>query len=309
MKYATLFMQFILLLLGCFFSLATSAPYKPEIPLDDTWIARNVYENQTAYPVNQPIDLAVGYDDFATDPSMVDRGTVVTFDADTVATRQSSSAHRNALNGLETITLQLPDGTPVPFTTEVKRFTTRITPTVPLMSDQQYILAFNDLRTRLRVDRPVPDTIEFSTAPVIHVLDMWRNNDTLIVSFSAPLSETTTLSTTGIDILWEENNAIYSVAGDTNPANYLYETGENLFMITAPDFLTSSAAWLRLGPSVTGRNGEPIRAVDVDDPTMTVVLLPIEWDQLSECQTREDVPEPCIRLETEMLIRSMDGRW
>ncbi|MBN2530232.1 MAG: hypothetical protein JXR76_27830 [Deltaproteobacteria bacterium] len=226
--------QLLLLGIGVFFSLATSAPQQEDVLVDDTWVLQNIFDGQTAVAVTTPIDLRIGWDDFSDSPTVVTRNSDMRFVADKVGAPPNPGALKLARNALKNIQLKTTNGATIPFNVTVKRFTSRIVPTAPLDSGTPYTLDLYPLRPYLKVPRPVPSTVSFSTAPVIHVLDVWQNNDTVIISFSAPIDETTiTLSPLSIDFLWEENGELYSLASDTNTQDYLYETNGNLFMITS----------------------------------------------------------------------------
>lgn len=310
MRHATQLVQFSALLVGCFFSLATSAPRRDSMPpSDDTWMVANVFDGQTAFPINGTIDLAVGWDDFSSTSTIVGREVYIQFDDDEPSTGQNEDGYSEATAALSKVSLQKADGTPVPFTVAVQKRTSRISPNLALLPNTEYILSLDNIADAMSIIRPAPGTIRFSTTKELHVLDVWQNNSTVIVAFSAPVnSDTAILGTTYIDFIWKQNEQLYSLAGDTNTADYLYETDGNLFMISSLNFLSAFPTWLRIGPNVTGLNAEPVVPSTEETNTDGLVFLPIDWAQLDICQVRIDAPEPCITIETQAVILA-NGQW
>jgi hypothetical protein len=268
-----------LLVSGGLLSLASSVDdddgWEPRetIEVDATWMVSNLYDGQTAVPVNRNIQLTVGTRDFAGDPAPT-LSMIRFYEADS--------------------------GEPVDFDVSVGFATSSVTVSGGLMPDTDYILDLGSLRNATRTRRSVPDPIHFSTRSAPQVIDLWRNEDTLIIEFSEPMdSETLFVGQTSVDLLWEENGEIRSLAADTNIASYIWETRGTLFLLAPIDFpeVQFSSYWIKIAGRVQSDEGTPLDGDGNGRPGETSDDYVWEFIPyvLETCYTREDIPHPCIR--------------
>ena len=267
-----------LLAAGGFLSLATSIDDGPPpeiIETDATWMVSNLYDGQTGVPVNRVVDLAVG-------------------------TRDFGGIAEDAQAALESILFyRVDNGDPVEFEVSVGSFTSSLTVPGGLRPDTDYILDLAPLSGTTETRRWVPDPICFSTRKGPQVIGMWRNEDTLIIEFSEPMDpETLFVGQTSVDLLWEENGEIRSLAADTNIASYLWETRGTLFLLAPMDFQDEQfgAYWIKVTTRVRSSDGT---ALDGDmDGRPGEISDDYIWEfhpyTLQTCYTREDIPHPCI---------------
>ncbi|MBT3222534.1 MAG: hypothetical protein HN348_25960 [Proteobacteria bacterium] len=283
--------ELALLTVSVIASVATS-PVRQETELfwNDTWVVENLFDGQTAVPLDHEIKLTIGYQDF--DPSDEEG---------------EGYSREQAELALQEIALHSPLKGPVQLDIEVYQDYSLIK--APLAQNTDYVLELDDLSSYLRVARQLPPPIHFSTTEGPKVTGLWRNDDTLIIAFSEPMDQNTmNLSQISVDVLWQDKD-LHSVASDLNLADFVWETRGNLFMF-APVTILGGAVWVKVAGEVQGlsggtldgnRNGSPGEAED--DYLSEPVLL----GQLPACFSRDDVPTPCIN-ETDVLDRDT-GWW
>lgn len=268
-----------LLLAGGLLSLASDiddGPPPTRIETDATWMVSNLYNGQTAVPINRAVQLTLGEGDFGGNTE------------DAVAALESILFYR------------VDNGEPVEFELSVGWSNSSLTVPGGLRPDTDYILDLSPLRQATETRRSVPDPIHFSTRHAPQVIGLWRNEDTLIIEFSEPMDpETLFVGQTSVDLLWKENGEIRSLAADTNIASYLWETRGTLFLLAPMDFedVQLAACWIKVTVRVQSDEGT---ALDGDmDGRPGEISDDYIWEfypyMLETCFTREDIPHPCIR--------------
>lgn len=254
---------------------------------DETWMVSNLYDGQTAVSRDLVIELAVGYRDYSGDP-----------DGD------SDSADREwAELGFESIDLY-PVGSPydlVPLEFDIGDRFSQLYP-ARLDPDTTYVLDIVGLAPRMVVDRPWPGSIGFRTGSAPRVTGLWRVADTMIVAFSEPMDpDTLSIDHTSFDVWWETGGDLESIATDLNLADFAWQTDGELFRVAPLDL--PGAVLVVLSGDVRAATGVPLDGDrdgvpgEADDDFFDLV----EFGQLPECFTREDVPAPCVRPEEVLL--------
>jgi len=242
--------------------------------IDETWLVENLWDGQTAVDPSLAVMLTLGHRDFQT--------------------------NARAEEALATLELRYADGVPVPFDLAVGWERTVVTPSGGLAADADYILDLSPVRDHgVQAQRGFPPgPIRFSTCAGPRVVGLWRSESTLIIEFSQPMSsESLTLSPQAVDVIWQEGGALKSLTADRNLAGYQWATDGTLFMLAPFDFV--DPAWVTVSSRVQGSNG--VRLDGNGDcasgtPEDTVVR-EVSLEQLPVCYAREDIPDPCQRLE------------
>jgi len=269
----------MLLVAGVLASLATSEFEPRRIGWNETWVAENLFDGQTAVPRDHEIRLTIGYRDF------------VEFEGDEidgdVRDRASAAFAQIAIYRLGYGSAQLSLDVQI-------HDESSIIGHAPFAENTSYVLDLNALEGYLRVDRVAPGPIHFSTTHGPQVTGVWRNDDTLIVSFSEPMDpETLWLSQLSVDLLWEEDDELHSIASDLNLTDFAWETDGYLFLFAPVDW--SGTVWVKVDRGVRGLSGGPLDGngngvPDEDDDYVSEVNLLT----LPVCFGREDIPAPCI---------------
>ena len=261
-------LELVALSAGIFFSLATSQIEPPlqeaRVISDDTWVVSNVYDGQTAVSTDLTIRLAIGSRDLDS-------------------------------NGLDRIQLmRAEDRESVPFNRRMESEASFIDP-VSLAPDTAYILDVSGLSPYLTVTRRLPGPITFSTGSAPKVTGLWRNEDTLIISFSEPMNPATLqMNQASIDLIWlDDDGEVRSLASDTNLANYTWDTSGELFMM-AP--VPQGLFWIKVAAEVRSNTGVPLdgNANGIPGESEDDFLLFVNTESLNTCFTREDIPVPCV---------------
>jgi hypothetical protein len=247
---------------------------------DETWILSNLFDGQTAVPPDYEIQIAVGYRDFLEDPSFP-------------VTEEVRQLTETALSRIELLKADDPSR-------KIQlRFTIFTGHTLinhdGFDEDTDYILDVAGIETDLRVNRIIPYEIGFSTARRPQVTGIWKNDSTLIVSFSEPIDgETLTIAQQSFDVLWEDDNDIVSIASDLNLADFTWATDGHLFMLAPISFL--SAGWVKITGDIRGLSGAYLDGNrngilgEADDDFVEEVI----FSSLPTCYARDDIPDPCL---------------
>jgi hypothetical protein len=292
------------LLVALYFSAATSQPDYDKEYRDETWLVENVYEGQTAVPLDLVIRLTVGYRDFANPPT----------------SRIDNEVRSLAEIAFDTVRLTV-SNRDIPVKLEIKIYDAyALLKPIKLDKDTAYSLYLTNLRNYLAVARKVPEEVSFSTAAGPRVTGLWRNEDTLIISFSEPMDSTyLSINQKSVDIIWEKEDELHSIASDLNLADFVWKTEGELFLISpysvleerwtkeAHDTLGISSAlgiegvlrvqghWIKIARDVRGKSGilldgnENGIAGENDDAFVARIAgsFPI-------CYSRKDIPDPCV---------------
>lgn len=250
---------------------------------DETWIARNLFDGQTAVPRDIEIELAIGYRDWSG-----------SLDGDA-----SPGEEARAREGFESIRLY-PEAEPydlVPIEYSIgERYSSLLLPL--LEEDTRYVLDTVGLVQEIVVERPRLGPIVFSTSTAPQVTGIWRSEGTMILAFSEPMDGTTLdLGPGSVDVWWDAGDDLESIASDLNLADFAWETREDLFLV-APIQISGPILVVVAG-EVLAATGSPLDGDrdgipgEIEDDFFDVV----EFADLPECFTREDVPAPCARFE------------
>ena len=268
-------------------SVATSSVRQQEIAWDGTWAVENVFDGQTAVPVDHQIRLTIGYRDFSSNGD------------------EDEGPETLAEQAFEQILLTTSGGRSVKMDVEIYDDMSLIKPSLDANSD--YILDLGELVYYLRVSRQLPPPIHFSTRPGPKVTGLWRNEDTLMLSFSEPMDpDSLSLSQVSVDVLWNDKE-LHSIAADLNLADFVWETRGNLFMVAPVS--SFGMVWVKVAGEVQGLsgglldgNGNGLPGEPADAFLSEVLFMP----DLPACSARDDVPAPCIN-ETD--IQTWDTGW
>ncbi len=247
---------------------------------DETWIVTNLFDGQTAVPLNHMIRLSLGHRDFLDLPD----------DPVTEETRQRAE---NALSLIQVYEANNPSSEIHLELTINKNHTLIRHGTFD--EDTDYVLDVDRVESHLVVNRIIPDALRFSTARRPQVTGIWRNEKTLIVSFSEPIDENTlTLSHQSFDVLWEADNDISSISSSLNLADFTWATEGHLFMLAPLGFVTSG--WIKITGDVRAISGAYLDGNNNGIPGETDddYVEEIMFNYLPICYAREDIPDPCI---------------
>jgi hypothetical protein len=242
--------------------------------LDETWLVENLWDGQTAVDPSLEVVLTLGHRDF-----------------------QTNALAEEAIAKLE---LRYADGAPVGFDLAIGWEGTVITPTGGLAADADYVLDLSPIRDHgVQAQRGFPpDPIRFSTCEGPRVVGLWRSESTLIVEFSQRMSsESLALSPQAVDVVWQEEGELKSLTADRNLAGYQWATDGPLFLLAPFDFV--DPAWVTVSSQVQGSNGVRLDGNGdcVPGTPEDTVVREVSLEQLPVCYAREDIPDPCQRLE------------
>ena len=281
-KYAQLLLVFV----ASIASFATSSVGERETSyFDETWVVTNLFDGQTAVPLDHQIRLSIGYRDFTTpdEPEITD---AVRKDAERIL----------ALIRITDLQSEIDH----PFSVEVYEDHSVLN-TELFAQDRDYELFLGDLQFRVLTTRQIPFSLSFSTMSRPQVTGVWRVEDTLLITFSEPMdAESLSISQNSIDLLFEENNAfeegkeLRSIAADMNLADFVLEAeDDHLRFGPIPEI---ESGWLKVSRDVTAMTGVTLdgngdaQPGQVDDDFVEAVNLL----GLPECYTRGDIPQPCV---------------
>jgi len=250
---------------------------------DERWIVSNLYDGQTGVPKDHVIELAIGYQDFFTQNSGAKTADILVEEAIVRAKRAFQSIYLIDVNGMH-----------VNYQLSIGQDTTYITHD-PFSDDTQYQLDLSDVRTYTA--RPEIEPITFTTTSAPKVTGVWRTATTVIVTFSEPMDpESLYLSQSSVDLLWEADNDLHSMAADLNLADFTWQTDDDLFMFGPVDAEWFQSGWLVVSGEAQSKAGALLDGNadgvpgDVDDDYVT----PVSLSHLPICYAREDIPMPCI---------------
>jgi hypothetical protein len=274
MKRIKQFTELSLLALGALVTVATSKPPEDMPYASDEWVVKNLYDGQTGVATDIEIRLALGTWDFDVYDGQDTRG---------------------AKDALESIRFyRADDESAVNFTLKLGDEDSLLSP-FGLTDDTEYVLDLSPAGESIQSDRFFPGPIHFRTGSLPRVTGLWRNDDTLLIVFSEPMDETDLfLGHASVDIFWQDDDALKSVVGDLNLADFVTQTDERLFMVAPVDFLDN--AWVKVSGMVVGESGETLDG-DGDGASNGAgddFLEPVQLNHLPECFTREDIPAPCV---------------
>jgi hypothetical protein len=274
------FLELCLLAAGCLAALASSVPDEIVIRTDETWVISNLFDGQTAVPLDTDVRLAIGARDFVASEDV---------EPDDHAFASAEGAMREVrvypkFNPIAALDTQV----------VIDETTTQIL-LPPLAADTEYVLDLGPLEQRLSVERVVPDPIAFSTRAGPRVTGVWITGDTLVVSFSEPMDPgSLEIGHDSVDVLWEEDGDLHSIAADMNLADYVWATEGMLFKM-AP-FDAPAEGWVKVSASARGAagalldgNGNGVPGETTDD-----FIVELFMDDLATCCAREDIPMPCV---------------
>ncbi len=264
-------------------SLASSGGGEHEVEVqqrvDETWLVANLYDGQTAVDPNVVIVLNVGFQDFEA------------VDTPYGVLPEVAEAHLTRVRNGEEV--------PVDVAVDVAQM--RLYPQQPLSPNTRYELSLHDLRSAMTSRRMQPSPIQFYTGSAPRVTGLWRVEDTLIIAFSEPMDpDSLHLGHDSVDVLWDQDGELQSIASSHNLADYVWETKENLFLLTSIYFADAEGfgkVWVMVAGSARGVSGVALDgdgdwiSGEVGDDFFEEVSTPyLPW-----CFTREDIPDPCVR--------------
>jgi len=278
MAYLKTFLQLCLLAAGCAAALASSAPDVSWVQSDETWVVSNLFDGQTAVPLDTDVRLAIGTRDFADEEAT---------DGD------ARSRAETALRGVRVFPRSDPQAV-LPAELAIGETSSEIV-LPPLAAGTEYVLDLGALEQLLSVDRVVPDPVLFGTGSGPRVTGVWRTGDTLVVSFSEPMDPSSLeIGHDSVDVLWEEGDDLHSIAADMNLADYVWDTEGLLFKMAPFDF--PDAGWVKVSASARGETGTPLDGNgnglpgEVDDD----FVAEFSMSDIDTCCARADIPMPCV---------------
>ena len=267
--------QFTLLVLGAMVTVATSDPGGGGFYTSDEWVVDNLYDGQTAAATDIEIRLNLGTWDF--DPN-------------------DGEDRKGAARALKKIRLY-PEGKEdesVSFDLELDGEDSLLIP-YGLRDDTDYVLDLEALSDSVESDRIIPEPIHFRTGSLPRVTGLWRNSDTLLITFSEPMNrEDLFLGRASVDLFWQDDDELKSVVGDLNLADFAVQVDERLFMVAPVDFL--DGAWVKVSGMVAAASGETLDGDGDGEPNGAGddFLAAVQMSLLPVCYTREDIPAPCV---------------
>ncbi len=247
---------------------------QPAVDVQDvTWVVANLYDGQNAVPENLAITLTLGERDFASNA------------------QQSLS---------EVLLYRADDLETVPFEVTMTWEGATLTPVDWLTPHTDYVLDLRHMIVHIVSKRQLPPPIHFSTRLAPRVLGIWRNDSTLILEFSRTMdADTLYVGAQSVDVLWEEQGELVSLAMDHNLAAFSWMASDRLFQL-AP-FDPPGDVWIKISGDVRGSDGEPLDGdgdgVAGPGPGADDYLVRVNADALPACFTRADIPRPCMMLE------------
>ncbi|MFH2008942.1 MAG: hypothetical protein ABI333_20300 [bacterium] len=252
--------------------------------IDDTWVVESLFDGQTGVSRDVVIRLTIGEEDLG---------------AEHVWAVQDVLLYRED------------DGTHLPIDTEVYFETSMIRPRDGLAPDTDYVLDLQSLEPQLVSIRTLPGLIHFSTRSAPKVTGLWRSGDTLIVTFSESMDPASLfIGQTSLDVLWEEDGALRSIAADHNLAGYAWEAADLLFMMAPIDFADALGdVWVKVAADVRGASGVLLDG-DADGTagqSHDDYFAQIDTLALPTCFTRSDIPMPCVHQDE--VPDNSDWRW
>ncbi len=247
---------------------------------NETWIVANLFEGQTAVPLDHPIRLNIGHRDFLDRPD----------DPITADIRQIAS------DALSLVELYDADNSTHEVGIDCSVFNDYTVVRHERFDEEtDYILAVDEVEPHLVVNRIIPDALRFSTARRPQVTGIWKNEKTLIVSFSEPIDgNTLALSHQSFDVLWEADNDISSISSNLNLADFTWATEGHLFMLAPVSFINSG--WIKITGNVRALSGAYLDGNNngITGETDDYFVEEVMFDYLPICYAREDIPDPCV---------------
>lgn len=281
--------QVMLLAAGCLVALASSWEDWEERFWDETWMVSNVFDGQTAVPEDIVIELAVGYRDYSDNPDVgtPDGG------EEPSAGKQTRRLAEAGMAEVELFAVDSPSEK-VELSFDISWESTRIHHR-GLDPDTDYVLDVSGIDDGMVVSRTPPSPVRFSTRQGPQVTGLWRNEDTLFITFSEPMDpETLGIAHDEVDVLWEEDGELHSLAGDANLAGFVWETDGFVFRVAPVDW--TGSAWIKVSADARGQsgayldgNGNGVPGEPADDYLEDWAL-----ELLPQCFARPDVPQPCF---------------
>ncbi|MDD5305811.1 MAG: hypothetical protein PHU25_00680 [Deltaproteobacteria bacterium] len=295
--------ELVVLFASCFLSLATFGP-GPDfsdddddgwyVDTDETWVVENVFDGQTAVPRDHVIRLTIGYRDFAG------------FEAETY----SDEVKELTATELAKITLRPRNVPAPPVDFEVKiNGTTSVIEHDAFAPNTEYVLDLTGIGN-LAVERIIPKPLGFSTTAGPRVTGLWRSDDTLIIAFSERMDPATlSLASDSVDVLWEKDGDLHSIASELNLADFAWKTDGFLFF--AASMTPFDEAWIKVDRSVSGESGglldgdkDGVPGEAGDD-----FVQQVSYSTLPSCFTRADIPAPCVTEDTGDLNQEWSTDW
>jgi len=284
MTYLKTFLRLCLLAAGCVAALASSVPDSTWVQTDETWVVSNLFDGQTAVPLDTDVRLAIGTRDFTAEGE-----------------EPGADARSRAETALRAVRVfpRLDPLAVLPAELAIGETSSEIL-LPPMAADTEYVLDLGSLEQKLTVERDVPEPILFTTGAGPRVTGIWQTGDTLVVSFSEPMDPSSLeIGHDSVDVLWEEGDDLHSIAADMNLADYVWATDGMLFKMAPFDFPTEG--WVKVSASARGATGAPLDGNgnglpgEVDDDFVAEFSL----GTIDTCCARVDIPMPCVACEPE----------
>ncbi len=265
----------VTLLVAGFFVGACTHEEEPRL-VDGRWVVVNLFDGQTAVPRDIEIELRIGRADF---------GPV---DSQSRLERALSGISLRGVDGSTDVELEFHQGEEI----------SRVRPVEPLEENAQYELDATMLVEDTLGYRPTPELIHFSTGSGPRVTGLWQVEDTLLVAFSEPMAtDSLRLASDSVDLLWEEDDRLHSVAAERNLAEFVWDYQDLLFRVAPRPF--NGSFWVKVSRTVMGASGARLDGDGDGTPgEITDDHLERVENTLPDCYSSPDRSEPCV-LESE----------